>query len=552
MVATAIHAGHELRPSIAALTALDDATRLREEDPFTDRLAEVGGTTVVVHRSRFEVDLNRPREASVYRVPDDAWGLDLWRAPLPEEDVARSRRLYDDFYAELARRLDVLAARGPFLVLDVHSYNHRRDGVDASPAPVGANPEVNVGTGSLDRHAGAVSSTGSWTTWVVVRSAATTSTCGRTSASEGVSSVAGSTGATTPGAARWRSSSRSCSWTSGPARSTSTISTSFGDALAAVVPTMTDELRCPVVGVTATPLAGSDLAVDRALADIATSFRFLLDVTPVDLVRARKEFWDTGRPPAFEYRPLERRSGRDECPPRRRAGQRGRGSDGGAPAAGQAPRAAPAGPDAVVPGLGRVPDPEHRAVRRRQSRPAPRGRGHPATVPRATLDRGPQLDADAFVRLAQTELDRYRAFAPDIESHVELREGSTGVMVSNGDLLVAPTARVSAARADALLHHEIGTHVVTFVNGSHQQLRTLASGLAGHDETQEGLAVLAEYLVGGLTAGRLRQLAARVVAVHQMISGAGVPRGTRSGWSMRASRPCRRSPSPCVCSARVD
>jgi hypothetical protein len=35
--------------------------------------------------------------------------------------------------------------------------------------------------------------------------------------------------------------------------------------------------------------------------------------------------------------------------------------------------------------------------------------------------------------------------------------------------------------------------------------------------------VLAEYLVGGLTAGRLRQLAARVVAVHQMIQGAEFP-----------------------------
>ena len=127
------------------------------------------------------------------------------------------------------------------------------------------------------------------------------------------------------------------------------------------------------------------------------------------------------------------------------------------------------------------------------------------------------------MRLAQAELDRYRAFAPDIESHVEIRMGSTGVMVSNGDLLVAPTARVSAARADALLHHEVGTHIVTFVNGSHQQLRILASGLAGHEETQEGLAVLAEYLVGGLTAGRLRQLAARVVAVHQMVGGAEFP-----------------------------
>ena len=71
----------------------------------------------------------------------------------------------------------------------------------------------------------------------------------------------------------------------------------------------------------------------------------------------------------------------------------------------------------------------------------------------------------------------------------------------------------------ALLQHEIGTHVVTHVNGSHQPLRLLGAGLAGYDETQEGMAVFAEYLVGGLTARRLRQLAARVVAVHQMVEG---------------------------------
>ena len=96
-------------------------------------------------------------------------------------------------------------------------------------------------------------------------------------------------------------------------------------------------------------------------------------------------------------------------------------------------------------------------------------------------------------------------------------------MVSNGDVLIAPTARISAARAEALLQHEIGTHVVTYVNGAHQPLRVLASGLAGTEETQEGLAVFAEYLVGGLTANRLRQLAARVVAVHQMLNGADFP-----------------------------
>jgi N-formylglutamate amidohydrolase len=150
-VATAIHAGHDLRPSIAACSALDEATRLREEDPFTDRFTALGGPSVVVRRSRFEVDLNRSRADAVYQSPDDAWGLDLWRVPPSSEELERSRRLYDEFYDTLGQQLDALAEHGPFVVLDLHSYNHRREGAHAPPAPREGNPEVNVGTGALDR-----------------------------------------------------------------------------------------------------------------------------------------------------------------------------------------------------------------------------------------------------------------------------------------------------------------------------------------------------------------------------------------------------------------
>jgi N-formylglutamate deformylase len=151
IVTTAIHAGHELRGEVAAVMALDAATRRREEDPFTDRFTAAGGTPVVVHRSRFEVDLNRPREAAVYLRPDDAWDLDLWRETPTDAVVDGSLAVYDAFYARMAEHLDALAAQGPFAVLDVHSYNHRRGGPDAPPEPEDANPEVNVGTGSLDR-----------------------------------------------------------------------------------------------------------------------------------------------------------------------------------------------------------------------------------------------------------------------------------------------------------------------------------------------------------------------------------------------------------------
>src|SRR5688500_8045849 len=55
LVTTAVHAGHDLRPEVAAHIALDDRTRRREEDPFTDRITRAGGRPVIVHRSRFEV-----------------------------------------------------------------------------------------------------------------------------------------------------------------------------------------------------------------------------------------------------------------------------------------------------------------------------------------------------------------------------------------------------------------------------------------------------------------------------------------------------------------
>jgi uncharacterized protein (TIGR02421 family) len=73
---------------------------------------------------------------------------------------------------------------------------------------------------------------------------------------------------------------------------------------------------------------------------------------------------------------------------------------------------------------------------------------------------------------------------------------------------------------EALVAHEIGTHVVTYVNGKAQPFRQLYVGLPGYDELQEGMAVLSEYLVGGFSRPRLRLLAARVLAVHRMMEGA--------------------------------
>ena len=79
LVATAIHDGHQLRAEVAEIMALTDAAQLREEDPFTGQWTTVATHRLVGTHSRFEVDLNRPREKAVYLQPEDAWGLHVWR-----------------------------------------------------------------------------------------------------------------------------------------------------------------------------------------------------------------------------------------------------------------------------------------------------------------------------------------------------------------------------------------------------------------------------------------------------------------------------------------
>ena len=147
VVATAIHDGTRLRPEVEDAIALDAATRLREEDPFTGQAVTGVPTHIVPLRSRFEVDLNRAEAEAVYTRPEQSWGAQVWHAPPSAALVEGSLRMHRAFYAMLAQLLDdLVAAHGRFLLLDVHSYNYRRDGPDALPMPAAAAPEINLGS----------------------------------------------------------------------------------------------------------------------------------------------------------------------------------------------------------------------------------------------------------------------------------------------------------------------------------------------------------------------------------------------------------------------
>ena len=70
-----------------------------------------------------------------------------------------------------------------------------------------------------------------------------------------------------------------------------------------------------------------------------------------------------------------------------------------------------------------------------------------------------------------------------------------------------------------LTNHEIGVHMVTTMNGLLHPLKIFSHGLPNNEETQEGLAVLAEYMSNNLTVRRLKELAYRVIAVDSLAKG---------------------------------
>ena len=152
VIATAIHDGHDLRREVADAVVLPDSERLREEDPFTGEAVTGVPTHIITHRSRFEFDLNRPPESAVYLTPEQCWGLKLWKAQPDDGLIARSRAIHSEYYRMLGALLDAVSERHErFVVLDVHSYNHRRGGPDGDSEPQETAPDINIGTFSMPR-----------------------------------------------------------------------------------------------------------------------------------------------------------------------------------------------------------------------------------------------------------------------------------------------------------------------------------------------------------------------------------------------------------------
>lgn len=130
------------------------------------------------------------------------------------------------------------------------------------------------------------------------------------------------------------------------------------------------------------------------------------------------------------------------------------------------------------------------------------------------------LNAQAFAKEAAVMLSEYQKQCQDFHFALEIRDDVPGILVSRGKLMVGQSATFSRDRVQAILAHEIGTHIVTYFNGMAQPFQQFHSGMSDYEGLQEGLAVFSEFLVGGLSRRRMHTLAGRIYAVDAMTQGA--------------------------------
>jgi len=139
-VCTAIHDGHNLRASLQEICQLSEAERLYEEDPVTGDFISSMPITIVALNSRYEYDLNRTPEECIYT---QVWGKQVWKSPLDTQEISLSLTKHQNFYELFNQLIGTLESIYKACVIyDIHSYNYVRQKKTT--------PSFNIGTAQID------------------------------------------------------------------------------------------------------------------------------------------------------------------------------------------------------------------------------------------------------------------------------------------------------------------------------------------------------------------------------------------------------------------
>jgi N-formylglutamate amidohydrolase len=148
-VVVAAHAGHRVRDELLTKMAIEEADRAYEEDTSVDEIAAELPVQMIALDSRYEYDANRIREQAVYLKPFQSWGKKVWQVPPTKEELEICYQKHDEFQEMLDHLVEQISGlTGRALVIDLHSYNHRRP---AQQIRSEAMPTFNLATSAHDQ-----------------------------------------------------------------------------------------------------------------------------------------------------------------------------------------------------------------------------------------------------------------------------------------------------------------------------------------------------------------------------------------------------------------
>ena len=139
-VCGAVHDGNQFRKELWDNCLHTQYERWYEEDPETKNMVISHPILIAGRDSRFEYDLNRIPEEAVF---ETAWGKQLWKAPLSEEQKQISLDKHTAFYKVTHALIKKIEGKfGCAIVYDMHSYNWQRWDREV--------PTWNLGTSNID------------------------------------------------------------------------------------------------------------------------------------------------------------------------------------------------------------------------------------------------------------------------------------------------------------------------------------------------------------------------------------------------------------------
>ena len=516
---SAIHNGSQLRHDLQKKMALNEYQRWYEEDPSTEDFVKSMPITIIGNDSRFEYDLNRTPQECTY---DEAWGKKVWNKKLTAQEIKISKQKHAGYYKVLQALITKLESLfGGCIVYDIHSYNYKRWDREV--------PLFNVGTeqlnGSLYRS--------TIQNWLKVLSEISLPDIPNKTAENDVFS--------------------------GRGYNAEYISTHFSNTL--VLPTEIKKVYCDeLTGDTYPKITRllqqnlkqailtnandfcqglekwhhisslslldksnnkSLLKIDKDLYSLLKNIELLAEVNPINTINEKNRFFKSKftETPNFRYNPIKINSFRLK----------------------QQLMSIP---------ILDIQDVSIRELYRsvlvsyfdkidmintlnsnkflynslryfgRPSKKDLQNASYILSLPDIPNEakKEPIYDAQTAMGIFKSALNEY-----GIKAKVEMSTrviSQVMVLNSKKSILIQPQAKFKHKELLALTEHEIGVHMLTTINSGKQQLKIFNIGLPVNTETQEGLAILSEYLSGNITLSRLKKFALRAVMVDYMCSGA--------------------------------